>query len=398
MNDQEFLISIEGITAQHAGELIFDNPKTTADRKRCKYTYLRCLEDIAQSILFSKRMIVSKKLPKVGDESPGDRLLKEIAKDEGKIIWIEDSISLKPENMVRDESVRIVLGAYLQNLEESFSNDSQAWEEFLTRECTTYFFPNELPIKERKGYFKNKEITDERLFGKNYIFDKVLEKDIPPNFLRESLSSLKKLNPDILSVDNDYIYEFIKRISLTHILIWMYYRKTVELSITTSNEPYFLSHLTRSTLSLADKNFEIRNAFWGTLVPRMLAPILKQLHSPNEIIPALIEISHKKDFENFKRNIIDAENEFKEEKYQQFDKVKKELESIFSTEYQVEKWGFSITVGVNPFPYVKPGFERTYRIKSDKSVELERLFSLKRLPQRYDLYEKEAERLFKELR
>jgi hypothetical protein len=400
MNSQDFLISVEGITAQHAGELIFDNPKTTADRKRCKYTYLRCLEDIAQAILFSNRVIASKKLPKVGDESSGDKLLKEIAKDKGKIIWIEDSIPLKPEHMFSDDIVKKVLSSYLQNLEESFSADSKGWGEFLAREYTAYFYPNELLNKEKKEYFRNKDINDEKLFGKNYFFDIGLEKDIKPDFLNKSLSSLKTLiSHNLISADKDYLFEFIRRVSLTHILIWMYYRKTVELSITTSNEPYFLSHLTRSTLSLkTNKNFEIHSAFWETLVPRILAPILKQLEAPDEIIPALIEISHKDKFEEFKKKIVSADYEYKDGKFESFEKIKKELESIFSNDYQLEKWGFNFTIGLNPFPYVKPGFERTILRKSEKSLEMERLFSLMRIPQRYDQYEKEAKRLFKELR
>jgi len=61
----------EGITVQHAAELLLDTETTRADRKACRYTYLCSLQDFSLDLLAGDAIEVSRNLPSVGTSVPG---------------------------------------------------------------------------------------------------------------------------------------------------------------------------------------------------------------------------------------------------------------------------------------------------------------------------------------
>src|SRR5207302_1352299 len=65
-------VVLDGITFQHAAELVLKWDATLADRSRCCHTYIRSLEDAAFALLFADQVVVPNKMPVVGrDGSPG---------------------------------------------------------------------------------------------------------------------------------------------------------------------------------------------------------------------------------------------------------------------------------------------------------------------------------------
>jgi hypothetical protein len=391
MRTPELTYVLEGITVNSAAELIYGTPGTTVNRKFSRNTYLRCLEDVAQALIFSDKIIVSGKLPEVGGEHPGMDFLDKMGDE--KVRKIKDNKEFDDKEFLADPQIIEITKKYLNNLDKSYLQDNLAWKEFILREYKTYFFPK-----------NNKEIVyvnESFVFGKNYVIHKELEQAVSPKFINKLVMAIinnSKVNQQ--KATPEQLISFIQRVALTHVLIWLNYKKQFNIRRIPDYNKNYLPSFTRSTLSINNSNPNAINVVaWKTLLPRLLAPFMKMHCKKREdildIIPVLAAEYKPR---RYRELFLDAVFEFKEGNIEKLETLRIDLESLFKDEKHKRTWGLKGTV--NPFEgTLGLGIEHEfqYSLKKSKMIKnLER--SINRLPEmRYEPFEIEARRLFPEL-
>ena len=68
--ENQLSFPMDGITLQHAGELLFDTPVTIEERNNCHETYIRSLEDFCFAYMYGEKFSHTKKFPKIQDYEP----------------------------------------------------------------------------------------------------------------------------------------------------------------------------------------------------------------------------------------------------------------------------------------------------------------------------------------
>jgi hypothetical protein len=390
MEKRELKIVLEGITINHAGEIIFDSPKTTKERGKFPYTYLRSLEDFMQAVIFADKIVVSSRLPDVGNESPGKDLLAMF--DPKMIEWVEEVKGFSPDSVLDNESNSSILGSYLKNLNYSYFQDPGSWREFIMREYITYFYP--------KGRDKVLYENGKFLFGKNYMEKSELESLISADFIKHLIEPIQRLSLNESNIPPQKALEdFIRKTSLTHVVIGLYYKQFVGLIKVPEFDRNFISHVTRSTLKFDQHECNLKERTpWLTLIPRLIAPTLKlncttRFEIPNAIKLVKHNINHDDDL---KEMFSDAVHLYQIGDRSRLDVLKKYLESLYP---DMEKRGLNFMGSYRVNDEVDD-VAIGHDIENGRNVNLVQDYSTSfvPLPERYEAYEKEAYRLFKELR
>ena len=389
MKNPELTIVLEGITINTAAELIFGTQKTAENRKYSRHTYLSCLEDVVQAMVFSDKIIVSGNLPDVGGEYPGREFLELFGKD--KVRKIQDNKEFNPDELLANPQIFKLTKAYLKNLDNSYIQDILAWNEFINREYGAYFYP--------KGTQEIAFINGSYVFGKNYVINIELEQEVPQKFINRLLASLDKILVGVHKKPApEQLKSFIQRVTLTHVLIWLNYKKQFKIrKIPEYNKNYFPS-VTRSTLLTSNSKYNVTPVVaWKTLLPRLLAPYLKRYCTEREdilkIIPALAADLKSR---RYRELFLNAVFEFQSGNLQNLETLKTELETLFKDEKHKRTWGILGTynpldgaIGIG----IEKEFEFSHKSKMVKNLER----TIIHIPERYEPYEIEAKRLFKEL-
>lgn len=390
-------IILEGITVQHAAELLLDIEFTRNERKLCKYTYLRCLEDFAQAIIFSDQIAIGRNLPKVGDRYPGKEILETIFElNSSKIVWLDKPDS-DPGDLLKDPTDRIIISSWINHLGSAITLYQEAWKQHVIREAKNY------AGTDKKLCMNLDDQSEYEFKDKRFWHDENLENQISNTFI----DILLKYMPEKL--ENNMVFslsarkEFIKRSTLAHILIWHWYHKSIVNSALTNDEHNNLPHITRASLTYKiekDKKEKNKEA-WEMLMPRFLAGIMKNKNITREnLLIELINFSAtNKETKDIKSIFFEAIEEYKNGNDSKILKLTHDLEKYAEKTEHTEIVETTIS---GKLTGIVPGIASSIKSSKTEIVQDYNYYNdlriLIRHPGKYDLYEHEALRIFPELR
>ncbi|WP_299493789.1 hypothetical protein [Acaryochloris sp. IP29b_bin.137] len=214
--------TLEGVTAQYAGEILFDVPETRSVRQECRDSYLSCLDDWFFAIIYGDSIEIASP-GMVGDSRPGHDLI-DLFSESVKIVSPKSDQS--PKTLLEDVEFRTVVGNDLQRLDRSLTGWEMYWRQWITREAAAFFGDDSSVFEAGKFgeyHFKKKPPL---------IFDKELVKLIPERPVK-SLSSVveKHLANHYWELPHrDAIQEFVLCNFLTLITISRWYDTSASLS------------------------------------------------------------------------------------------------------------------------------------------------------------------------
>jgi hypothetical protein len=211
----DLTVVLDGITVQHAGELLFDSAVTSQRRKDCKETYLRCVEDFAFALVYGSRFSVSGSLPSVGGEYPGTLLVTEFNERASEI---KAARGIRPENLIFNEEIRGRLRLDMEALTNALHRQRSFWHHWIIREAESYLGNHEtlfVPSKKSEIYVYEKSPT--------YITDRELQSLIPDSFLEELVGVIRSHCPDTQRMAQTALCEFVSRNALTLMAIYWWY-------------------------------------------------------------------------------------------------------------------------------------------------------------------------------
>lgn len=233
----KLVVVLDGITVQHAGELLFGSAFSASRRWLGRDTYIRCLEDFAFAIVFGSEFSTSGSLPKVREDRPGFLVTTEF-KD--RYIEVDADKSLPVETMLMDYEFRESVSGALSYLEMAFRRQWRFWRDFVIREAIAHLGDHEL-------LFQPSTQPDSFVFAKSppYLVDRKLQEQISTNYTAELSNQLRKHLP-VQRVAETALREFIARATLTHCVIDKWYEVTSADAL--ESHGMRLPHITRSIL------------------------------------------------------------------------------------------------------------------------------------------------------
>jgi len=292
-----FVTIADGITVQHAAELLFGVEDTRLQRSSCALTYLRSLEDTAFALLFSETMAVSGTMPKVGKTFPGRKLLKQFSHRVTNLDFYEE---ITKEQILADPDDRDHIKGLFLRFSDMPDDSLPYWIEFFIRETAAYFGSHPSRLKR----FKN---PNEYIFDKNYWIDRDLEDSIPIHFVEALFSRLQNIRVVPPRCGNAY-REFIRRSILAHVLIFVWYQRTGIKGFRYS-ERTRLPHITRTTF-LSDS--PVPNFTWmvrDAVMPRVLGWILSGARDRRDVRRRLQDLSVDSSIANYAKRFTLAVHE-----------------------------------------------------------------------------------------
>jgi hypothetical protein len=210
---------VDGITLQHAGELLLGTTPTAQLRGRCTRAYIRCVEDVAFAALFAENILYVGSLPPVGGEYPGEELLRRLQRAEPlKRIGSPD----RPSVYLDRDEFRSGIEKHFAHLPAANGAYPGMWGDFFVRDMHTYLGDDDSlrnPRLDPEGYRFAENVGNLR--GAYYFENQPLQELIDENFVRSMVSRLRLVAPG--DVVDPALSEFVKRAALTHITISDWY-------------------------------------------------------------------------------------------------------------------------------------------------------------------------------
>jgi hypothetical protein len=292
--------ALEGITLQHAGELLFETPITIKERTKCPQTYLRSLEDFCFAYLYGSFSHTGK-LPTIDIYEPGKMLIDRFSEN---FVKLDDNNHAKVKAFLKDQEIVYQLSIDMKNGFYAYQVNPKFWEEWITRESKAYLGSDsslyeDLPQTRLYKYAKKPA----------YLKSKLLQDLIPKEFFQNLIPIVKKTIKDN-KIKEKAIKEFISRCFLTHQTIYWWYNHLIE-----QNNPNFIQvpHITRSLVRSVI--YENRNIEYIRLIKNILVrPALYEATKPviknrSDLIDSLKMLRVDKSFENMRDRLKTISNE-----------------------------------------------------------------------------------------
>lgn len=205
-NLSSLTVVLDGITAQHAGELLFDSEITTEQRRECRETYIRCLEDFSFAVLFGSKFSFSGSLPKVGQESPGLLLTDTFSPLFHKL---DAPIKQTSEKLLDRSEYQAQIALDLECLDRALQTRKNLWKHWMIREAKSY-------LGDHSSLFKAATPSSEFEYGKDpkYLVRRELQDRIPAYFIDTLVKELRS-QKDLPRVVEPALREFVSRNALT---------------------------------------------------------------------------------------------------------------------------------------------------------------------------------------
>lgn len=393
------VFALEGITVQHAAELLLDFRLTESDRRTCRSTYLRSLADFTFGLLAGDVIAVSQRLPKVGeDRSPGQELLEVIARQlPGHIRWIEDEGTGDPGVIREDVAQRTMTRSWIGKLEDALVLDGPSWQEHLVREFKAYA-GDDPQLAE--------DLPPERYpFRRRFWYDKELEDAIPSRTVERAFPPrISVLTADGREVHANARAAFVRRNIVAHILIWQWYQEQMIRPKFAVRERNLVTHVTRASLVSAKRRGggrDGRREGWRIIVPRVLAGLINRSETRSDLIKHILDAaSDSAQARTFRRTCEDAIEEYVAGNDVALERLQRDLEAWARGSDVHETFECRSTIGWQAgSPKAEFSTALSGAVASSGYLEFDRSMRfLTRAASRFADYEVAAERLFKEIR
>jgi hypothetical protein len=279
-------LQMDGITLQHAGELLTAANSTRSIHPTCFATYKRCLEDFAFAVAFGDTVTVPKSFPRVQDDEPASLLVHD-PRIKQFIEPLGPANSHTTADAFSDRKFKSQLSSRLREIRSGIKD--RYYEDWITREVIISFGGDESLAKtiDPDLYRFSRE--------PDYLCDRSLQDNIPPSFIEKLKTFLRRAAPssvqDILQPATDAaVTEFISRNILTHVTNGLRYEWTLTKR---HGEPrIYLPHITRGLAPRASS--DIRDV---VVVP-VLADVLRSesVADPSTFIDRLLFLRDTADY------------------------------------------------------------------------------------------------------
>ena len=273
MAPEPFLNAVlEGITLQHAGELLFPHLAPSLPDLRYPKTLEKCLGDFVFCYLCTNSALVTDRLPSVGSEQkkPGEAILmrfRDFFHPLGKPTDL-------PETLLNDPDSRKVIRGKLLFFGKAVDDSFDYFREWIQREAATSF-GSDISVYDdnARDYFYGKRPP--------YMYDPELQtviNDDTINRLADTVLTTLKTDPRYATRTPTFraAREFVSRSALTHYVIGYWYESVFSKLI--EPQPVLLPHTTRAELAKAAIH-EISEAS----MPYVLAEVVMESRGSNPI-------------------------------------------------------------------------------------------------------------------
>jgi hypothetical protein len=214
--------TLEGVTAQYAGEVLLDVPDTRSVRNECRHSYIACLDDWFFAIIYADSIEVAPP-GMVGDSRPGHDLINLFSE---VVTIVPPKSECLPEQLLEDMEFRAIVGNDLQRLNSSIVGAERYWRQWITRE-TEAFFGNDSSVFEagKFGQYRFKKKPP-------LMFDKDLVDQIPEHSITLLCSAVQQhmQNHYWKPPHSDAVREFVLCNLLTLLTISRWYDASASLS------------------------------------------------------------------------------------------------------------------------------------------------------------------------
>ncbi len=189
------VVILDGITFQHAAELLLDIGVSAAGRGQAAHTYARCLEDSISALLFADKAGLPAKLPPVGSEYPGETLKGKLRSALPDCVFPISQIGSPGdlETLVRgDITLADLVLQDIGLLADAYKLGKQYWDECIFREAHGYLLADpSLDIAKRYPEIRKQNKT-------HYVLLDEIELKVPKDFYLDLTQIVRKtgLAPD----------------------------------------------------------------------------------------------------------------------------------------------------------------------------------------------------------
>ncbi len=292
-----YIFTMDGITVQHAGELLFDTAATVTKRAACAGTYLRSLEDVAFALIFGSGLTVTKNLPKVGNETPGTDLCQHFA---SYVSALEVAGVAPPDELVEKPAGRRRVRVWLSGLNRLRRKDYPFWRELILREAEAHLWPSN--DADKALLLRSIPDRSKLAFGKNYWMVSELQDALPQGFIMEMAKSILAC----YSLPQQSALEFVERVVVTHAVIFEWYLRRLRHGAGPEIPLTYLPHVTRTMFFVED---DIDTELWHLqrlVMPRILSEILKGCDRRSEVLRRIEDLVEAGRLEPLRRRLQDA--------------------------------------------------------------------------------------------
>jgi hypothetical protein len=282
-------IILDGITLQHAGELLLDSPSSQVFRSDCRLTYVQSLEDYAFASFFGERILVSGSLPEVKGDRPGAML----STLNQRIAPIErGKTAPSVADLIQRPDFREAVLADLEKLPDAYAIARAAWDEFFIREVETYLGEDgslqarRIPRQQYK-FAQNVQGVPRKEY---HLQDAELQRLIPANFVSGVVSMLRR-HGSLRGASQPALEEFVSRTALTHTALYWWYEDVGREQLMDNGAR--LPFVTRATLRQAEghRYADVIAELRDMLLPHALAHALSNAQNDRgQLIRRLTEM------------------------------------------------------------------------------------------------------------
>jgi hypothetical protein len=213
------LFFLDGITFQKAGELFFETEATLEEQQICPFSYRRCIEDLAETLIFGKALAIGRDLPEVAPGVlPGDYLRSYIGQLARPIDNAGDGG--KPDDLLSDPAGKAEAVGFIHQLSDIVTSPEFVfWRELAIRESRH--------IGDDPSLKTQHENPDDYRYTKRFNQNPELRSAAPREYLREIIRTVRDTGMVDNLVCDDALQVFFAENAATHLLTFCWYRKVI---------------------------------------------------------------------------------------------------------------------------------------------------------------------------
>lgn len=352
---------LEGITVQHAGELIFNTGSTVAERRTSRLVYLYALEDFAFAYVFGGEIAVSKNLPKVGDDTPGRHLLSELP--ERLIIDVDTKVlKFSPRDMLARQIDKDILIRSIAELHKIVPKDLDVWRQFIIREARSYLGDNPT--------LRSADISpDDYVFAKRshegreedyHMKDRSVEDQLNKSVVKTLVDAIITAGAQA-NAERNALSEFVRRTILTHLQIYLWYRRAAT-AATKIADRLRIPYPTRASLETFSSEYQrVRK----NILPNALRFVLTKARTRREFLEELKDLRNRPWLEEIRRDLAEAQRSAAKGDVKISEEIERKIEDattrIAKEVVQTIVKGVQVTAGILPSATGGVAHERSER-------------------------------------
>jgi hypothetical protein len=235
--DKKISFPLDGISLQHAGELLIDFTPTLSERKICGKTYIRCLEDFCFAYTYGSHFAHTGKFPEIEGRKPGRELCDKFFE---KFEELDDKGYPNVEAFLNDVEKLRYLSDDMMFAYKAFKSSPVFYRDWIVREATAHLGAD-------STIFKDVYPPNLYIFKKTppYLKAREFQHLIPDEFIKE-MSKTILATGKYSTVHPNAIKEFVSRSYLTHQVLFWWYNNLVR----KKDKNYYIQmpHITRLLL------------------------------------------------------------------------------------------------------------------------------------------------------